>query len=126
MAASQVEQYANRQQHRTLVVWGCGIHRTPRSEVCQGCIDQGDLFGDWCRCLNGSATEARQFERERWEQHDEEQAAGCPVLTNPLTGGVSLTRRGWSSPFAGSAQSRIPRAQCSQESVKDPLRSVLA
>jgi hypothetical protein len=36
------ENYAHRQ--RTAVVWGCGVHRTPRGETCQGCRDQGELF----------------------------------------------------------------------------------
>jgi hypothetical protein len=45
MTTSQMERYTDHQQQRAVVVWGCGTHRTPRGEVCRGCIDQGDLFG---------------------------------------------------------------------------------
>jgi hypothetical protein len=45
VATSQVERYTDRQQRRTVVVWGCSTHRTPRDEVCRGCLDQGNLFG---------------------------------------------------------------------------------
>ena len=41
----QDESYRNRQQSQRIVVWGCNEHRTPRGEVCQWCLDQGDLFG---------------------------------------------------------------------------------
>jgi hypothetical protein len=43
MSANQNEGYADRK--RTVVVWGCETHRTPRGETCQGCLDQRDLFG---------------------------------------------------------------------------------
>jgi hypothetical protein len=45
MAVSQVERYTDRQQQRTVVVWGCGTHRTPRGEVCQGCLGSATYSG---------------------------------------------------------------------------------
>jgi hypothetical protein len=45
MATHQNERYSNRQRQRTIVVWGCITHQTPRGETCQGCLDQRDLFG---------------------------------------------------------------------------------
>jgi hypothetical protein len=40
----QTERHRERQQQRRIVIWGCGTHRTPAGETCQGCLDQGDLF----------------------------------------------------------------------------------
>jgi hypothetical protein len=45
MSISQNERYVDRQRQRTVVVWGCDTHQTPRGETCQGCLDQRDLFG---------------------------------------------------------------------------------
>jgi hypothetical protein len=33
-----------RQGQRRVVVWGCGIHRTPAGAECQGCADQYQLL----------------------------------------------------------------------------------
>lgn len=43
--STEHEHYRARQQQRRVVVWGCKDHGTPAGETCQGCLDQGQLFG---------------------------------------------------------------------------------
>jgi hypothetical protein len=39
------EHYQARRAQRRGVVWGCKEHGTPAGEECQGCRNQGELFG---------------------------------------------------------------------------------
>ena len=43
--SDQHENHRARQVERRGVVWGCAIHHTPAGTECQGCLDQGELFG---------------------------------------------------------------------------------
>lgn len=44
MAEHWTERDRARQQHKRVVVWGCGIHHTPAGTECQGYADQGELI----------------------------------------------------------------------------------